>query len=96
MVKEYFLAPHFNAPAPPRGVVKLGTILGRLDNFDPFNLEEFQPIPAAQLLPVETQESVDIDIYGLHADRHTLTERALGLIGRGSRHPTDALRVTTG
>ncbi|SCV28601.1 uncharacterized protein FFB14_01819 [Fusarium fujikuroi] len=32
MVKEYFLDPHFNAPAPPRGVVKLGTILGRLDN----------------------------------------------------------------
>ncbi|CCT68091.1 uncharacterized protein FFUJ_06854 [Fusarium fujikuroi IMI 58289] len=87
MVKEYFLAPHFNAPAPPRGVVKLGTILGRLDNFDPFNLEEFQPIPAAQLLPVETQDSVDIDIYGLHADRHPLTERALGLIGRGPRAP---------
>ncbi|CZR43690.1 uncharacterized protein FPRO_07393 [Fusarium proliferatum ET1] len=87
MVKEYFLAPHFNAPAPPRGVVKLGTILGRLDNFDPFNLEEFQPIPAAHLLPVETQDSVDIDIYGLHADRHLLPERALGLIGRGPCAP---------
>ncbi|SCN76660.1 uncharacterized protein FFC1_02376 [Fusarium fujikuroi] len=32
-------------------------------------------------------KTVDIDIYGLHADYHPLTERALGLIGRGPRAP---------
>ncbi|KAG4260183.1 hypothetical protein FPRO03_02006 [Fusarium proliferatum] len=64
------------------------------DSQDPFccngndsNHHQQYPIPAAQLLPVEAQDSVDIDIYGLHADRHPLTERALGLIGRGARAP---------
>ncbi|KAF5694954.1 hypothetical protein FDENT_767 [Fusarium denticulatum] len=96
MVKEYFLASHFDAPPPPRGPIKLGTILGNLREFHPFNLDHPQPIPASQLLPVETQDSVDIDILDLHSDHHPLIERALGLIGRGLRAPDrrpDGLKI---
>ncbi|KAF5253684.1 hypothetical protein FANTH_1375 [Fusarium anthophilum] len=88
MVKEYFLAPQFDAPAPPRGLIKLGTILGDLRGFHPFNLDHPQPIPASQLLPVETQDSVDIEILDVHSDHRPLMERALGLIGRGPRAPS--------
>ncbi|KAG5804777.1 hypothetical protein H9Q74_009814 [Fusarium xylarioides] len=88
MVREYFLAPHFNAPAPPRGLIKLGTILSNLGQFYPLNLDHAQPIPDSQLFPVETQDSVDIDILNLHSDHHPLTERALGLVGRGPRAPS--------
>lgn len=87
MVKEYFLAPNFTTGPPPQGPIKLGTILGALDEFYPLNQRHVQAIPASQLLPVETQESVDIDIYNLHSNHHPLTERALGLIGRGPRAP---------
>ncbi|KAF5578019.1 major facilitator superfamily MFS-1 [Fusarium pseudocircinatum] len=88
MVKEYFLAPHFDAPPPPRGLIKLGTVLGNLRGFHPFNVDHPQPILASQLHPVETQNSVDIDILDLHSDHHPLMERALGLIGRGPRAPS--------
>ncbi|KAF5565549.1 hypothetical protein FNAPI_1592 [Fusarium napiforme] len=57
MVKEYFLAPHFDAPAPPRGLIKLGTVLSNLWQFHPCNLGRLQPIPDSQLHPVETQDS---------------------------------------
>ncbi|PNP80375.1 hypothetical protein FNYG_05974 [Fusarium nygamai] len=87
MVREYFLAPNFTTGPPSRGPIKLGTILANLDEFYPLNQNHLQPIPASQLLPVETQDSVDIDIYDLHTDHHPLTERALGLIGRGPRAP---------
>ncbi|KAF5563748.1 acetylxylan esterase precursor [Fusarium phyllophilum] len=49
---------------------------------------QVQPIPDSQLFPVETQDSVDIDILNLHSNHHPLTERALGLIGRGPRAPS--------
>ncbi|KAF5975520.1 putative acetylxylan esterase precursor [Fusarium bulbicola] len=88
LVKEYFLAPNFDMPPPPRGLIKLGTILGDLRGFHSFNLYHPQPIPASQLLPVETQDSVDIDILNLHSDHHPLMERALGLIGQGPRAPS--------
>ncbi|KAF5626834.1 major facilitator superfamily MFS-1 [Fusarium tjaetaba] len=63
MVKEYFLAPHFDAPAPPRGLIKLGTVLSNLWQFSPY-------------------------VLNLHSDHRPLTERALGLIGRGPRAPS--------
>ncbi|KAF5686935.1 major facilitator superfamily MFS-1 [Fusarium circinatum] len=38
MVKEYFLAPNFDMPPPPRGLIKLGTILGNLIDIDILDL----------------------------------------------------------
>ncbi|KAF5627034.1 major facilitator superfamily MFS-1 [Fusarium sp. NRRL 52700] len=87
MVREYFLAPNFTTGPPSEGPIKLGTVLGSLDDFYPLNQGKVQPIPASRLHPVETQDSVYIDIYDLHTDHHPLTERVLGLIGRGPHAP---------
>ncbi|KAF4958948.1 hypothetical protein FGADI_2027 [Fusarium gaditjirri] len=88
MVKEYFIAPNFTTRPSPHGPIKLGTIMGNLHEFHPFNQRQVPPIPTSQLNPVDTQDSVDIDLLDLHSDHQNFTTRALELLGRGPRAHT--------